>query len=339
MRVEAHYHWLEGPGDIQFVRQSFDLANLTPTQIFCKTILSAISPGTELAAFNGVEPLRTNVPAYPRWLGYMNVAEVAAAGESARAEFPEGTIVYTHAAHRSHFVLNCADVLARVPRELDIVPASLAYLYRLAWSGLRRAGGKTFQRVALVGGGTIAQCALELSSKSQCLLVSDHEGAKSALDTSVRAMTRAEAESGFVAKAAAESELFDLVLVTTNTWRDWRIALSLARFGGIISVLGFPGRGQGAAEFNPLMPSLFYDRQLVIMSAGQAAPGAGAGRENPAALNADISELFGMMVAQTIYPARLCMGLHPARDLAGAYRLLQKPDRGAGTLVLDWRNL
>jgi threonine dehydrogenase-like Zn-dependent dehydrogenase len=339
MRIQGRYHWLVGPGDIRLQWEELDEDELGREELLCRTLVSAISPGTELAAFEGREPLRRGVPAYPRWLGYMNVAEVIGAGSDARAEFPVGAIVYTHAAHRSHFRTDRSKVLGLVPDRLSAADASLCYLYRLAWVGLRRGRGNVAARVAVVGLGAIGLCAVELAAKFGCrsIAISDHANARQvAQGLGARSIGRDEAEECFVKQKGIDDEHFDCVLATTNGWRDWQIAMSLARFGGIISVVGFPGRGQDAPKINPLLPALFYDRQLTIMSAGLAGPMPGDGREDPSALRHDTVEIFRWMRLGEIIPARIRMGMHVATDLAGAYARLKSKERGVGTLVLDW---
>lgn len=338
MTIDAHYHWLVAPGKIDWVRETTEPEKISPTEIVCRTLYSAISPGTELAAFGGLEPLRPGISVFPRWLGYMNVAEVIAAGEEAANEFPKGTLVYTGAAHRSHFVMDQAKVLAKMPSGLDPANATIAYLYRLALVGLVRGRGKIVSSNAVVGLGAIGQCAIELArgQGAQCLGISDHDGAHASVkNLGAVVLRRADAESKFGARQAKD-ELFEQVLVTTNGWRDWNIAMSLARFGGIISVIGFPGRGQPSPQINPLLPSLFYDRQLTIASAGFASSMLGEGRESPESLRNDMQEILGWMKSGRIDPSRLVIGQHPASDLTGAYRRLKEAKRSAGTIVLDW---
>ncbi|MBY0532207.1 MAG: hypothetical protein K2P86_09575 [Xanthobacteraceae bacterium] len=338
MTVEAHYHWLVAPGKIDWIREAIEPEKISPTEICCRTLYSAISPGTELAAFDGLEPLRPNVSVFPRWLGYMNISAVIAAGAEAAVEFPRGTLVYTGAAHRSYFVLDKSKVLAKVPAGINAAEATLAYLYRLALVGLVRGRGKIVGSNAVVGLGAIGQCAIELaqSSGARCLGVSDHSEAKdTAHSLGAGILGRAHVESQFGAKQPDEN-LFEQVLVTTNGWRDWKIAMSLARFGGIISVIGFPGRGQPAPEFNPLLPALFYDRQLTIASAGFASSALGEGRESPESLSRDMNDILRWMESGRVKPQRLVIDKYPASDLSGAYKRLKESNRGAGTIVLDW---
>jgi threonine dehydrogenase-like Zn-dependent dehydrogenase len=334
MIVDARYHWLVAPGRIELRAERYDDAALKEGEVLCRTLCSAISPGTELAAFNGLAPLRPTASPYPRWLGYMNVAEVLAS----RGVQRPGALVYSHAAHRSHFVLGAGRVLAEVPRALDARVASLAYLYRLAWTGLRRGRGKLAGRIGIVGLGAIGLCAVQLARAFECevVAVSEHASAAAlARSCGAQVHDRRGAEAAFA--ALPEADGCDLVLVTTNAWRDWDIALAMTRFGAVVSVLGFPGRGGDAPAGNPLASRYFYDRQLSIMSAGKAGPAAGDGREPAAAEQRDLAEILGWLASGRLDAQALIAGVQPAADLAGAYRRLQKSGRAPGTVVLDWR--
>ena len=111
--TRAETVWLTRPGTIE-LRQE-DLAAPAPGQILCKTIVTAISPGTELAAFTGLPPLRPSVT-YPRLQGYCNVGEVL---ESRADGFAQGDRVLSFTSHRSHFVLPAEGVLYTLPAAAD----------------------------------------------------------------------------------------------------------------------------------------------------------------------------------------------------------------------------
>lgn len=317
MKVEARYHWLAAPGRIELREERYDSAALEDGQMLCATRYSAISPGTELAAFNGLAPLRPSAAPYPRWLGYMNVAEVLAS----RGPVPAGALVYSHAAHRSHFVIDAGRVLAQVT--LDPCSASLAHLYRLAWSGLRRGRGTLPGRVGIVGLGAIGLCAVQVASLFGCQIVAVSEHASAAALARARG---AQVHGRASAQAMPEGEGCDLVLVTTNSWRDWDLALSMTRYGAVVSVIGFPGRAGDTPRANPLDSRYFYDRQLSLISAGKAGFAAG-----------DLAQILEWIAAGRIDPKALIAAVHPAADLAGAYRALQAGARAPGTVVLDWR--
>src|SRR5690606_38036320 len=130
--------------------ETIDPAAEGPGGLICRTLFTAVSPGTELAAYVGLPPLRPTSAPYPRYLGYMNVARVEFAGADAARAYAPGTLVYTHAAHRSTFRIGAEAVLAAVPGGLDARLAAPAYLYRLAWNALRRGGLRPGMQVAVL---------------------------------------------------------------------------------------------------------------------------------------------------------------------------------------------
>ena len=44
----------------------------------------------------------------------------------------------------------------------------------------------------------------------------------------------------------------DLVILTSNSWESYFLALDLVRHSGRVSILGFPGRAEPAPQRNPL---------------------------------------------------------------------------------------
>jgi hypothetical protein len=77
--------WLNAPRPLEF--RATELGHCAADQINCETIFTAISPGTELAAYTGVEPLRPGRQ-YPWLQGYCNVACVTDVGASVTSVRP-----------------------------------------------------------------------------------------------------------------------------------------------------------------------------------------------------------------------------------------------------------
>ncbi len=73
--IEAKISKLLGPQELAFESETIDESTLAADKILCKTLVSAISPGTEIAAYDGLPPLHP-IKAYPRLVGYCNVAEL-----------------------------------------------------------------------------------------------------------------------------------------------------------------------------------------------------------------------------------------------------------------------
>ena len=92
-------------------------------------------------------------------------------------------------------------------------------------------------------------------------------------------------------------------------------------------VLGFPGRGQLAASFNPLDSQYFYDKQLTIKAAGQTAE---------ADLRRNMAYLIELIALEKLPAAELARHVRAACDLAAAYEGLSGRPDDVLTCVLQW---
>ena len=128
----------------------------------------------------------------------------------------------------------------------------------------------------------------------------------------------------------------DVVITTVNGWSDWEAALRLVGQNGTIGCLGFPGRGQGAPEANPLDSQYFYDKQLRIEAMG-ASPECDDSRHflrfNE---RANIAWLARMIGDGRLDPAQIVSGRYRGQDIAHAYRDLIARKDSALTYLLDW---
>jgi len=107
--MTASVYHLTGPRALELREEPLGGGLLTPAEIEAVTVYTAISPGTELAAWEGKPPLRPSSP-YPRLLGYCNLARVTRVGSEV-AGMGAGNYVLTHQSHRSAFrapVRECA---------------------------------------------------------------------------------------------------------------------------------------------------------------------------------------------------------------------------------------
>lgn len=251
---------LEGPRSLKWETQLVPDGPLQSRQIACRTLYSAISPGTEVAAYVGLPPLRPgNV--YPRLVGYCNLALVTDVGTEVSA-VARGDYVLTHQSHRSGFICAEEAVLCRVDKSADMAAVSTAYLFHLGYAGLLKADFRPGHHVAVVGLGPLGLGAIGV--------VSACGGLATAYSNQKDAAAKA-TEFGAVRcfrKDDPVEPVFDIVVTTSNSWDDWQLALKLARFGGTIAVLGFPGRGEDPPGFNPLASEYVYDKQLTITACG-----------------------------------------------------------------------
>ncbi len=305
-----------------------------------QTVLSCISPGTETAAYAALTPLRAGVDRFPRLMGYMNVARVSEAGE-ATSTCP-GDLVYTHKHHCSGFVGKDSDLLLKLRDEDLSLGIEVLYLYRLALNAVRRGNGQAGQDVLILGSGAIglasADLAYALSMRAKIL--SDHDPVSDkCVELNIAHSSKSKAIDELDNMTGRLEGICDLVIVTSNTWTDWQVALRSVRFNGTIAVLGFPGRGLIEIPRNPLDSAFFYDRQITIVSCGfgQDQP---MGAENeiapPQTLQSDMAYLLELARAKRIRPKGLIGTMMAATDYPNALDTLIGSRDFAGTISLDW---
>ena len=319
---------LHGPHDLR--AEPEPLGAPGPGEIACRTVVSAVSPGTELAAWAGLPPLRP-MQVYPRVNGYCNVAEVTAVGEGVEAVTP-GDTVASFQSHRSAFVCPASAVAARLPEDADPVACSTTYLFHLGYAALLRAGLTAGHKVAVIGMGAIGLGTIAVAKLGGATTV-----ALSNQDGALAEAMGADAVTPRDESARRTAGGADIVVVTANGWDDWRLALELARPGGTIAVLGFPGRGEAAPAFNPLDSRWLYDKQLAILGCGMVPEIEADARD----LRFTLARTFPWLlerVAGGDLPARLLVSDVVRWDaLPEVYRRLEEREKGLVTCVLDWR--
>jgi len=318
--LTADYYQLTAPGQLRLVQERHAIDQLGPTSILARTLRSVISTGTELAAWRGDPPLRPGA-IYPRLVGYCNVAEVVALGEGL-THLRAGDRILTHQSHRSAFVCEGRDVLATVPSGVDSTAAAATYLFHLGYAAMLRADVVSGKRVCVIGAGVVgraaALCSAALGNDTTLVTAQAIEGGDAGR---LRAVGRDEVSAA----------VFDLVLNTTNLWPDHRLSMELARRGGTISVLGFPGRSAPIPDFNPFESRLFYDKQLTIMAAGHLAID-----DHRHTLLSTCGYLLSLIESGLLDATSLIGGTMPWRDLSRAYQTLDTRQPGVVTYALDW---
>lgn len=322
------------PGDLRFETEPLAWAK-GRGEILARTLWSAISPGTELAAFEGLPPLRPG-RVYPRLMGYCNVAQVLAVGNDV-ADIAPGVRIVTWQSHRSAFVCKSADILAVLAPTADARAATATYLFHLGLDAVQKAGLALGHRVAVLGLGALGLGAVAMAAKAGAHVTAISR--RPAMTASAHAMGASAFGDGADPTALATATGlggFDCVVTTSNRWDDWQLALQLARRGGTIAVLGFPGRGAPAPDFNPLESRYFYDKQLRIMACGQPVARDLPPDEVRFTLKRNMPAIAEAIAADALPTAPLLTDEFPAARLADAYRALAARDGARVTAVLAW---
>ncbi len=331
--VSAETAWLEGPGKL--VWRAEPMRNPAPDQIACETIASVISPGTELAAWRGANPLRAGDP-YPRVQGYCNVAKALAVGEQVEGIAP-GDRILTLQSHCSHFVCSAHDIYLRLDPDMDAAIVATSYLFHLGYNAVLRSGARAGHRVAVIGLGVLGLTSVAMAAMAgaEVYAVSDHQGPRAIAQESYGARG-AYARRDHQGLMRALGPGADIVILTTNGWEDFQLALDLAGQNAVIACLGFPGRGTEPGAFNPLAADPFYTKQLRIEAVGFSPlenDARGFARFN---LRDNLGIIARSITGGALDPAPLLSGVYPARHLEQAYADLAARKDGAITYWLDW---
>jgi threonine dehydrogenase-like Zn-dependent dehydrogenase len=129
----------------------------------------------------------------------------------------------------------------------------------------------------------------------------------------------------------------DVVVLTANPWSAFRLSVEMARVGGRISILGFPGRGEPPPGFNPLDPKWFYGKQLTLIGAGfspRAECGPSDIRFN---LRRILEYLFSLMATGVVCLEPIITHRIPAERMKDAYELAKQHSKSLIAAVFDWR--
>lgn len=330
--IDVNIAELGGPEQLAFRSEALRLEP-GAGQVAARTLTTAISPGTELAAWSGAPPLRPGNP-YPRLVGYCNVAEVQRVGDGV-PDLRQGDRIYTHQSHRSAFVCDASAVLAKVPPAVDSVAAATTYLYHLGYDALMRGGCRAGSRVAVLGLGTLGLTTVTMArvAGAEAVAVTGQRGR----DDLARAVGAGRVLAKDVDDATLEGVQADIVVTTAGSWSDWRLALRLPRRGGTIVALGFPGREEGAPDFNPLDSQFFYDRQLTIAACGLTSNLAAAAHEMRFNLSRNCAYILRLIETGAVDPARIVTTECRWDELEEVYRRLAARDPEQVTAVLRWQ--
>lgn len=328
MSRTADVVWLDGPGELVFRTETLPACG--PRDVVCETLTTVVSPGTELAAYKGMPPLRPGV-VYPRLQGYCNVARVVETGAAVTAT-QVGDRVLTLQSHRSAFVIPESDILVPLPAEIDAARAASAYLFHLGYNAALLGDVRAGSRVAVIGLGALGLTSVAMAALggAEVTAISD-QPVPCALARRLGARDAVPRRDTDALDAA-----FDVVVSTVNGWADWTRALRLAAQRGTIAVLGFPGRGEPAPPENPLDSRWFYMKQLSIRAVGMSPEGPdtrGFARFNE---RDNLRFIVDRIADRTLDAGALISGEHPARDIEVAYRALIARADDPVTFALRW---
>ena len=297
-------------------------------QILVETRISALSTGTDLGNYLGDSTYVPGAPDYPRWVGYSNAGVVRAIGAGV-TRFSPGDRVFSTRPHQSAYIANENDLLVRIPESVPFEQASLVYLTGLGLSALRQARYETGENIVVVGLGVIGLATIGLARAM---------GANVAGVANSEIRSRASAAMGALGcllpdtpdplslmKSFFHGGEADIVVLTSNSWDSYFLALDLVRPKGRVSILGFPGRGQPMPQRNPLDPSPFYSKQLTLLGAGSSPD-----------VRGNLEYILEFMASKRLNLEPLISHRIPYNKMRDAYELARNHSKDLIAAVFDW---
>ncbi|MEZ9231526.1 hypothetical protein AB4259_10650 [Vibrio amylolyticus] len=320
--------------DREYLTLGEEVLQVDDGKIIADTVYSAVSPGTEKAAWLGKTPLRP-CKQYPRLQGYCNLARVRSVGKDVEG-IEVGDYILTHQSHRSVVVVNEQDILVRFSQldEEHQKDVCLTYLFHLGYSALLKSEFFPGHKVAIIGCGALGYTTASLLSSF---------GAKPTIVTSKTelAVDKFSGDSVSVlnkkeALAPSANSGFDIIINTSDSWEDYVIGLELLRAGGVCVLLGFPGRGESSPDFNPLMSRLMYDKQLSVRYAGYVCESEQNMQDVRFTLKRNMNYLASLILDKKLSTSALNQLVMPFSELSDLYQLLVKRETNSLTGILKW---
>jgi len=324
---------LYGAGDLRIEERPLDIDNLKDHQVHVETEVTALSTGTDLGNYLGKSTEIPGAPDYPRPVGYSNVGVIRRVGNSVR-HLRAGQRVFSLKPHLSGYIAEPSDLLVPVPDGVSSEQASLGYLTQLGMAAMRQAGYQAGESVAVIGLGVIGLGTVGIARAMGANVIG-------VANSSLRAdaATAVGAHRVYVPGDGAPPADVDVVVLTANPWAAFRMSVEIARYGGRISVLGFPGRGEPAPDFNPLDPKWFYGKQLTLIGAGfsprtECPPG-----EIRFNLRRNLEYIFALMAVGSLCLEPIITHRLPAERMGDAYELARQHSKSLIGAIFDWRSL
>jgi 2-desacetyl-2-hydroxyethyl bacteriochlorophyllide A dehydrogenase len=238
-----------------------------------QTILSGISPGTELAIYRGqgskeqrVDPktcMGESMGSFPIKFGYQNVGRVAFAG--ARSGFSVGDLVLSRFPHQAMFTTEADPlVIYRIPENIDAETAVFANLLVVALNALLDAPVRLGDVVAVHGLGIMGLFCAQLAAKtSPHVIAFDPSPARRAVAQrlGIRAAASAqEAHEEILRRSNGRGA--DLSFEVSGAPAALQNAIRSTGVEGTIAVVSW----YGSQEVKLVLSPEFHERRLKIIS-------------------------------------------------------------------------
>lgn len=324
---------LYGAGDLRIEDRALDPEHLQPDQVYVETEVTALSTGTDLGNYLGNSTDIPGAPDYPRAVGYSNVGVIRGIGADPGA-LHVGQRVFSLRPHQSSYIARRSELLVPVPDGVSSEQASLGYLAQLGMAAMRQARYESGESVAVVGLGVIGLGTVAIARAMGATVTA-------VANSSLRAASASNVGAHYV-HVTGNGEPpsgIDVVVLTANPWSAFRLSVDMARTGGRISILGFPGRGEPPPDFNPLDPKWFYGKQLTLIGAGFSPRAECQPADIRFNLRRNLEYLFALMANGAVSLEPIITHRIPAVHMKDAYELAKQHSKSLIAAVFDWRTV
>ncbi len=172
---EATSLWLPRPREVEFRRER--LPELAPGTVHVKTVLSALSHGTEMLVYRGQVPpdLSLDLPTlqgsfrFPIKYGYATVGWVAEAGEGVESPLP-GELVFVHHPHQTEYVVP-ASMAIPLPPGIDPEVGCFVASLETAVNVMLDCSARLGERVVVFGQGVVGLLLTQLARRAGAGLI------------------------------------------------------------------------------------------------------------------------------------------------------------------------
>jgi threonine dehydrogenase-like Zn-dependent dehydrogenase len=278
-------------------------------------------------------------PDYPRWVGYSNAGVIRAVGPGV-TRFTVGDRVFSNKPHQSAYIADQDDLLIRIPETVSYEQASLTYLTGLALAALRQARYETGENIAVIGLGIIGLATIGLAKAmgANVIGVANSEVRSRAAATmgALGCLLSDTPDPVSLMKSLFHGGEADLVILTSNSWDSYFLALDLVRCMGRVSILGFPGRGEPMPQRNPLDPSPFYSKQLTLLGAGSSPKLDCEPQDIRFNLRRNLEYILDLMASQRLNLTPLVSHRLPFESMRDAYELARHRSKVLIAAVFEW---
>jgi 2-desacetyl-2-hydroxyethyl bacteriochlorophyllide A dehydrogenase len=219
----------------------FEIAHLEPYEflgpgdheVLVDAQASCVSPGTERAVLMGLPGARRRFPYVP---GYSVAGRVREAGNSV-GDIKVGDLVAGRMPHSSAGILKTTS-LFKVPAGISCDQASFLELGIITLQGIRKAGIRPGDRVAIVGQGLIGQLAVRLARVAGADPIVAIAASRKRMGPALRPGGANEFLSLSEDRAAVERLQADIVIEAVGSARAITTAMQAAKTGGKVVLLG-----------------------------------------------------------------------------------------------------